>query len=44
MYKIITPTGETMTTEKPNFIRKHTNGCYVLCDRKIAEGIAYGAA
>ena len=41
MYKIITPTGETYTTEKPNFIRVHQSGVYLLCAREKAEGIAY---
>ena len=42
MYKIITNTGETHLTEKPNFIRKHENGCFVLTDEATAEGVAYG--
>ena len=41
MYKIITNTGETHLTEKPNFIRKHENGCFVLTDEAMAEGVAY---
>ena len=41
MYKIITHTGETYLTEKPNFIRKHENGCFVLTDEVTAEGVAY---
>ena len=41
MYKIITHTGETHLTEKPNFIRKHENGCFVLTDKDHAEGVAY---
>ena len=41
MYKIITHTGETHLTEKPNFIRKHENGCFVLADEAVAEGVAY---
>ena len=41
MYKIITNTGETYLTEKPNFIRKHENGCFVLTDVNHAEGVAY---
>ena len=40
MYKIITNTGETHLTEKPNFIRKHENGCFVLTDKARAEGVA----
>ena len=41
MYKIITNTGETHLTEKPNFIRKHENGCFVLTDVNHAQGVAY---
>ena len=41
MYKIITNTSETHLTEKPNFIRKHENGCFVLTDEATAEGVAY---
>lgn len=41
MYKIQTPTGETYLTEKPNFIRVHSNGCYILTEQSKAEGIAY---
>ena len=41
MYKIITHTGETYLTEKPNFIRKHKNGCFVMTDEATAEGVAY---
>ena len=41
MYKIITHTGETHLTEKPNFIRKHENGCFVLTDEAAAEGVVY---
>ena len=41
MYKIITHTGETHLTEKPNFIRKHENRCFVLTDEATAEGVAY---
>ena len=41
MYKIITHTGETYLTEKPNFIRKHKNGRFVLTDVNRAEGVAH---
>ena len=41
MYKIINNTGETYLTEKPTFIRKHKNGCFVLTDEATAEGVAY---
>ena len=41
MYKVITNTGKTYLTEKPNYIRKHENGCFVLTDESSAEGVAY---
>ena len=41
MFKITTPTGETFFTEKPNFIRVHKTGCFLLTAREKAEGIAY---
>lgn len=28
MYKITTPEGVAFTTENPNFIRVHKNGCF----------------
>lgn len=40
MYKIITPNGDFLT-ETPNFIRKHSNNCYVLVERNKAEGVSY---
>lgn len=40
MYKITTSAG-TFTAEKPNFIKKHTNGCFVLCKQEEAEGVAH---
>ena len=41
MYKIQTPTGEAFLTEKPNFIRVHSNGCYILTEQSKAQGVAY---
>lgn len=41
MYKIQTPSGESFLTEKPNFIRVHSNGCYILTEQSKAEGVAY---
>lgn len=41
MYKIHTPSGETFLTEKPNFIRVHKNGVYLLTDVNHAEGVAH---
>ena len=41
MYRIITPTGETILTEKVNYIRVHKSGVYLLTDVNRAEGVAY---
>lgn len=41
MYKITFPNGTTAVTEKPNFIRNHSNNCFVLCPREKAEGVAF---
>ena len=41
MYKITTHTCETYLTEKPNFISKHENRCFVLTNEATAEGVAY---
>ena len=41
MYRIITPTGETVLTEKVNYIRVHKSGVYLLTDASRAEGVAY---
>ena len=41
MYRSITPTGETVLTEKVNYIRVHKNGVYLLTDVNHAEGVAY---
>ena len=41
MYRITTPTGETILTEKVNYIRVHKSGVYLLTDASRAEGVAY---
>ena len=41
MYKIQTPTGDSILTEKVNYIRVHRNGVYLLTDVNHAEGVAY---
>ena len=42
MYRITTPTGETILTEKVNYIRVHNkSGVYLLTDVNHAEGVAY---
>lgn len=42
MFRIHTPNGETFYTDDPKYIRLWKNGCYIICDRKKAEGVAYG--
>ena len=41
MYRIITPAGESILTEKVNYIRVHKSGGYLLTDASRAEGVAY---
>lgn len=41
MYRIITPSGESILTEKVNYIRVHKSGVYLLTDASRAEGVAY---
>ena len=41
MYRITTPSGESILTEKVNYIRVHKSGVYLLTDASRAEGIAY---
>ena len=41
MYRITTPSGESILTEKVNYIRVHTSGVYLLTDVNHAEGVAY---
>ena len=41
MYRIITPSGESILTEKVNYIRVHKSGVYLLTDMSRAEGVAY---
>ena len=41
MFKITTPAGVTVLTEDPNWIRVHSNNCFILCPQESAEGIAY---
>lgn len=41
MYRITTPSGETILTEKVNYIRVHKSGVYLLTDVNHAEGVAY---
>ena len=41
MYRITSPTGETILTEKVNYIRVHRNGVYLLTDVNHAEGVAH---
>ena len=41
MYRITTPFGDSILTEKVNYIRVHRNGVYLLTDKDHAEGVAY---
>ena len=41
MYRITTPSGESILTEKVNYIRVHKSGVYLLTDESRAEGVAY---
>lgn len=43
MYRIVnTTTGQDVgKTDKPHFIVKHSNGCYVHTDEENAQGVAY---
>ena len=41
MYRITTPSGESILTEKVNYIRVHKSGTYLLTDVSHAEGVAY---
>ena len=41
MYRITTPSGEIILTEKVNYIRVHKNGVYLLTDVNHAEGVAH---
>ena len=41
MSRITTPSGESILTEKVNYIRVHKSGVYLLTDASRAEGVAY---
>ena len=41
MYRITTPSGDSILTEKVNYIRVHKNGVYLLTDVNHAEGVAH---
>lgn len=41
MYRITTPSGESILTEKVNYIRVHKSGVYLLTDASRADGVAY---
>ena len=41
MYRITSPSGESILTEKVNYIRVHKSGVYLLTDVNHAEGVAY---
>lgn len=41
MYEIRKDGGVIALTEKPNYIRRHADGFYILCEEEDAEGVAY---
>ena len=41
MYEIRKYGGVIALTEKPNYIRRHADGFYILCEEEDAEGVAY---
>ena len=41
MYRITTPSGECILTEKVNYIHVHKSGVYLLTAAARAEGVAY---
>lgn len=41
MYRITTPSGASILTEKVNYIRVHKSGVYLLTDVNHAEGVAH---
>lgn len=41
MYRITTPSGASILTEKVNYIRVHKSGVYLLTDENHAEGVAH---
>ena len=41
MYRITTPSGAFILTEKVNYIRVHKSGVYLLTDVNHAEGVAH---
>ena len=41
MYEIRKGGGVIALTEKPNYIRKHPDGFYILCEEEDAQGVAY---
>lgn len=41
MFKLTFPNGESVVTDKPNFIRVHKENCFIICTREKADGVAY---
>ena len=41
MYEIRKNGSVIALTEKPNYIRLHPDGFYILCEQKEAQGVAY---
>lgn len=40
MYEIRKDGGVIALTEKPNYIRRHADGFYILCEEEDAQGVA----
>ena len=41
MYEIRKDGSVIALTEKPNYIRRHADGFYILCEEEDAQGVAY---
>ena len=43
MYRITTPSGESILTDNVNYIRVHRNGVFTLTDASLADGVAHNS-
>lgn len=41
MYRITTPSGESILTEKVTYVRQHKSGVFLITDQKRADGVGY---
>ena len=44
MYEISKDEGVIALAEKPNYIRRHADGFYILCEEEEAQGVAVDGA